>query len=917
MSAPSAPVIPPRPSRSPRTLNAASTPSIPPRPTNRRLDRSVSPGRDSYAPSPLNGPPPSAGLSRTTSNDLPSRPPSVAIPSLGEEGIEYEELSAQNLEPAETRNVGSDLKLHAPKPSLPVFSAKAKVQAVTRTDSSQAAAAGFGKSSASPAVEEDPDQRSRSLHSKPHDHARAESSTPSSSRRQSMQFEEEQGIPEIGQRVPMLANAGDVQAPSPAPPRSGSASGQRIARHHQRTRSGREVFLPPGSYGLHGHGVHATDRFEKAWYDKHPDELAREEQGQYGPAITERSTWALSSDDLNRLVRSSSANGSSLGASPAFTGTPDEEVGYIATDEFTRQDAQSAVESPLRQSTLPTPGLQRTRSTLSTASSDAGNRVIHIDDPYHSAHAPDVSSGHDQEEGADGDDPILAADESRPGSAYLHPAVSPRRSSTDYHELDRARSHTPSAPNSRPSSLHGAPLGLSRWSSRGEEIEDVHTPLEDVEEYEPLFPEDETSNKPVSKRAELLRHRFPSKDIWEDTPDSLQLHTSVSTPDLPEQTSTSEFETPEAEEKRKQQTEQIDSHQVASHILHLHGQPGPQRATRPDTIKHRFPSRDVWEDAPESHQLMTTIEPADSESKKSPVADKAPTIPSRPSIPPRPQRIAKPSDGPSEEKRAPIISDRPKPQIPSRPSKAADAPPVSKNKPAIPARPAGGKFAGVKANFLSDLNSRLQLGPQGPKPTVEKKEAEQVPEKAPLADARKGRARGPARRKPAAGSAVETKLPSIPEIRIMDAWNVWELGADGSLTVGRPEEKELDEKTKPQVTDVVLEASDDTAMAPPIAKNIAGEPADPVPSEEKEIPAAAEEEPEEPIDHHEASETSGETISLESIAKKAPETATDVPVKASEPELAPSSSDAIAEQSSPTVDGKNPPDGSVEADTTA
>jgi Altered inheritance of mitochondria protein 21 len=317
MSAPSAPVIPPRPSRSPQTLNVGNTPSIPPRPTNRRLDRSVSPARDSYAPSPFNAPP---GLSRTTSNDYPSRPPSVTIPSLGEEGIEYEELSAQNLEP-ETRNVGSDLKLHAPKPSLPVSSAKARVQVVTRTDSGQAAAAGFGKTSASPALDEELDQRSRSLYSKPGDHSRAESSTASSSRRQSMQFEEEQGIPEIGQRVPMLANAGDVQAPSPAPPRSASASGQRLARHHQRTRSGREVFLPPGSYGLHGHGVHAADRFEKAWYDKHPDELAREEQGQYGPAITERSTWALSSDDLNRLVRSSSANDSSLGES-LFLSTP-------------------------------------------------------------------------------------------------------------------------------------------------------------------------------------------------------------------------------------------------------------------------------------------------------------------------------------------------------------------------------------------------------------------------------------------------------------------------------------------------------------------------------------------------------------------------------------------------------------------
>lgn len=291
MSTPSLPVIPPRPSRSPRALGP-DVPSIPPRPSNRHFERSVSPSRDSYAPSPLNGPP---SLSRTTSQDLPARPPSVTIPSLGEEGIEYEELAAV---PAETRNVGSDLKLHAPKPSLPTSSANARVQAVTRTDSSEAVAAGFGQSQ-SPALDED--QRSRSLHSKP-SASRADSSRASSTnRRQSL---EEQGIPEIGQRVPMLAFAGDVQAPSPAPPRSTSATGNRVSRHHHRTRSGRDVILPPGSYGLHGHGVPSGDKFEKAWYDKHPDEYAREEQGQYGPAIAPRPDWALSSDDLNRIVKS-------------------------------------------------------------------------------------------------------------------------------------------------------------------------------------------------------------------------------------------------------------------------------------------------------------------------------------------------------------------------------------------------------------------------------------------------------------------------------------------------------------------------------------------------------------------------------------------------------------------------------------
>lgn len=292
-------------------------PKIPPRPVNLGTNRSVSPMRDSYAPSPLNELPNSSNMSRSVSNDLPHphRPPSVTIPSLGEEGIEYADLDMGNMSdshsqvPAETRNVSSDLKLHAPKPSLPTSSAKAQVQAVTRTDSRQIAEAGLGKSM-SPVPDEN-GRSSRSIHSKTNG-SRADSSTASSERRQSLQPGEEHGIPEIGQRVPMYRGAGDVQAPSPSPYLS-EHGGQRSGRHHQRTRSGREVSLPPGSYGLHGHGVHHNDKFEKAWYEKHPDEYVKEE-GQYGPGVgTPRPDWALSRDDLNKIVRSSAVTGSGLG----------------------------------------------------------------------------------------------------------------------------------------------------------------------------------------------------------------------------------------------------------------------------------------------------------------------------------------------------------------------------------------------------------------------------------------------------------------------------------------------------------------------------------------------------------------------------------------------------------------------------
>ena len=111
--------------------------------------------------------------------------------------------------------------------------------------------------------------------------------------------------------MPMYPHAGEVQAPSPSPYLEQGS--QRSSRNHNRTRSVRDSSLPPGSYGLHGHGVQHPDKFEKAWYEKHPDEFVKEE-GQYGPGVgTPRPDWAMSSDDLNKIVRSSAQTGSGLG----------------------------------------------------------------------------------------------------------------------------------------------------------------------------------------------------------------------------------------------------------------------------------------------------------------------------------------------------------------------------------------------------------------------------------------------------------------------------------------------------------------------------------------------------------------------------------------------------------------------------
>lgn len=283
-------------------------PKIPPRP-NRSMDRSVSPQRDTFARSPLNDPtflhnaPPREGSRLST--ELPPRPPSVSMPALGEEGSEYASLehlahtptneSQPQLyphgSPQQTKNIAGDLPLHAPTASVPSSTAKRNIAAVTRTDSSTAVAAGLGK----PASDDKSARSGSSLGSRP---------------ASLYNDKETHGIPEIGVQVPMFRNAGDVQAPTPSPfEQQAAATGvgfhnKPAARHHGRTKSGREIFHgPPGSYGMHGHGVISDHEFEQKWYEKHPEDMKREKAGEYGPHIQEnRKDYHWRSDNLEKLV---------------------------------------------------------------------------------------------------------------------------------------------------------------------------------------------------------------------------------------------------------------------------------------------------------------------------------------------------------------------------------------------------------------------------------------------------------------------------------------------------------------------------------------------------------------------------------------------------------------------------------------
>lgn len=325
----STPLVPPRPQQRAQFGSATvpqNIPNVPPRP-NRRMD--PSPARD-MARSPLNDLPSSLsnghsfyGQSNLSASDLPRRPPSVqALPLVGQEGNEYasfDELSpeAHSVKDASLQTRHADVPMLAPTASIPISTAKSRISAVTRTDSSQAAAAGVGKAKID---ESDQDGLSRSA-------SREQYTTPlktkASFNRSSQslhsattprppsihsQSDLEQGIPVIGMQVPMYPNAGDVQAPSPQPTQSLFPAGigffnDGSQRAHQRRRSSRQEFGPPGSYGLHGHpGQEPGDQFEREWIAKHPEIAAREGYNVYG-GLAPRPPSALTSDQLNRLVR--------------------------------------------------------------------------------------------------------------------------------------------------------------------------------------------------------------------------------------------------------------------------------------------------------------------------------------------------------------------------------------------------------------------------------------------------------------------------------------------------------------------------------------------------------------------------------------------------------------------------------------
>lgn len=587
---------------------------------------------------------------------------------------------------------------------------------------------------------------------------------------------------------------------------------------------------------------------------------------------------------------------------------PDEQIGFLASEEYASRmssprpqsasqhkasnASQTHADSPLRRESLTSPldkaGIEvdngrglRNNSDTALESEYEDEDVVHVDAPEHRIQkvyggagglestdslAPSfhTEDGHPEDRGYSA--PILASDEvaKEPFGYDLQPAVSPlhqrREAGTNdlfhYRTSSGASSTHGSQPSSRPSSIHGVP-GI-RYQSEFER-ESHSTPLEDLEEYEPLFPEEEKKiaaqiEKPLTaadklKRPELKGRKFPSQDIWEDSPNSLHYTATVSTPQLPEevddQATTKTFplkegETPEQAFARRQEELAEEEALDSDSFLNREKKPWAHKnylasETRPG-LKQRFPSKDIWEDSPDSLMLQTTVATpqADEKDLMSPPEERPTTgaviyhqekaaagIPlgaeegrattgiaaiMKPQIPARPTKH-KPSNlsassSPTDTTKAPALPLKSKPQIPARPTKQASqessetAPltkvtsasstksigsdlgaAAAKSKPPVPSRPVGSKIAALQGGFMSDLNKRLQLGPQAPKkeePAPE--EAAEEKEKAPLVDARKGRARGPARRAPAKSPAPATEeAKPVFTLTVSEPSTVWSI----------------------------------------------------------------------------------------------------------------------------------------------
>lgn len=227
---------------------------------------------------------------------------------------------------------------------------------------------------------------------------------------------------------------------------------------------------------------------------------------------------------------------------------------------------------------------------------------------------------------------------------------------------------------------------------------------------------------------------------------------------------------------------------------------------------------------PESQPIPVPILP---QSDGPPPAERSPVLPSdpkppvplasKPAIPPRPVRPPRPvkKDPLNGSEGAPLTAVSSASSARSLfeaggPEAAAAA--KAKPKPPVPARPIGNKIAALQGGFFAELNKKLGKGPTAPeKEGPKEEEKEQHKEVKPLADARKGRARGPARRAPAKVEKAKDVSPAAApapaalkqEFSFSAPTTVWEVSPeDGDIKLpsgtATPKAEKAEEFVKPE-----------------------------------------------------------------------------------------------------------------------
>ncbi|KAI5815780.1 hypothetical protein BZA77DRAFT_315092 [Pyronema omphalodes] len=283
------------------------------------------------------------------------------------------------------------------------------------------------------------------------------------------------GIPQIGKRVPMYPNAGDVQAPS-------------------------EVALP----GL-GKKKHV---YREEW---------EMDDGAYG-SLTPKAAYSMSSSDLAAAVAPTQ--------SVSFQdGVPDEELGYIASEHYAAVISRAHSPAPEEKIHIDDPGhggiYRRGTSTApSRAQSDHGDN----DDEEERQEGYSILAEDEVQKRQSAQGGMMPA----VGSVQVpqRPKSRPQSGMRIREEAEEVAGSPTGSPAPGVSSL-SIPVKKTGYKTPYEEL----SPADENEK--PLFPDSDDEKEPAAPeppKRPVQSHHFPSNDVWEEAPEHSQLEATLDEP---------------------------------------------------------------------------------------------------------------------------------------------------------------------------------------------------------------------------------------------------------------------------------------------------------------------------------------------------------------------------------------------------